>query len=98
MILQIVYSNGSSKQVELPRSFNNNEWVKLGGRSFSPAHAIVLDDNKFRPIFKYSLYNDAGSFIEGATINPQPIAEPVVAYSVVQANNAKRAYNASIRR
>lgn len=88
MILTINYLNGSSKQIELPRTFNPREWVKIGGRSFSPAHALTLDENEFRPVHKYSLYDDKGNFVEGATINQLPVAEPI-SYDKVEANIAK---------
>jgi hypothetical protein len=88
MILQISYINGSSKQVELPRSFSNREWVKIGSRSYSPCHAITLDENELKPVHKYSVYDDKGNFIEGATINTLPVVE-TTEYNKTEAKVAK---------
>ena len=89
MILTIQYTNGASKTVELPNTYNNREWVKIGGRNFSPAHAIALDEHEIRPVHKYSLYDNKGMFIEGSTITPAPIAVEEIPYDKVAASVAK---------
>ena len=89
MILTIVYNNGASKTVELPNTYNNREWVKIGSRSFSPAHAITLDEHEIRPVHKYSLYDNKGNFVEGSTITPAPVAVEDIPYDKLAASVAK---------
>lgn len=89
MILTIQYCNNSSKSIELPNTYNNREWAKIGSRSFSPAHALTLDEHKIRPVFKYSLYDNKGNFVEGSTITPAPIAVEEIPYDKVAASVAK---------